>query len=141
MPSIRARLNALLESDDWLMEKLAPGQIYFNRVGDKIEYPLLLVHELKDYSEQLLDGSPMSLSELECQADVYAKDLDDAQAIADHLANSLPGAARIVTVRGADASIESIFNFEIVNRAMFEPELKVWRCIMEFSTRYRRAAA
>lgn len=140
MPNAREALQALLEDDEFLVGKLHGG-IWMNKLDDKnIQYPILLAHEGKERGGQLLRGTSMKLYDLDFQADVYAKDLDDAQEVAEYLADFLPRAHQEVVVDGEPFNIQSIFDFEITEKAVYEPELKVWRCITEFTVRYRRAS-
>lgn len=140
MPNVKAALQALLESDPWLSEKLSGG-IWMNRLDEKaVKYPVLLAHEGTERGGQLLAGSPTRLYDADFQADVYASDLDDAQEIAGYLADNLPRAHQEVVIDGDVFNLQSIHDFEITDRAVYEPELRVWRCICEFTVRYRRAA-
>lgn len=140
MVSVRAALTALLESDSWLTGKLVGG-IWMNRLDEKnVKYPVLLCHEGTERGGQLLQGAATKLFDLDLQADVYAPDLDDAQEIADYLADNLPRANQEVAVNGDVFHLQSIHDFEVTDRAVYEPELRVWRCICEFTVRYRRAS-
>lgn len=138
MANILDVFQILIENDAELRDLMGEGgSVFFNMVPEKGgTYPLLLLRQIGENCEQLLDGSPTKLYDAEFQMDVYGKELRNVQAIAEHLADSFPG----TQAAGEGIDLQNIFDFDTVQKAVYEPDLKVWRNIMEFSIHYRRSA-